>query len=108
MGHERVFLKESSPSKLVLRTMLKQIGHKVLRMTQISVGFRLKMGLVKQTIDFSKCDNSKERMHITICVTSLRYLFRKSNFLELASIKFSWANDRDSLRHIESSSELQT
>ena len=70
MEHVRVFLNESSPNKLVLRTMLKQVDHKVLRMTQISVGFRLKMGLVKQTIDFSKCDNSKVRMRITICVTS--------------------------------------
>ena len=70
MGHVRVFLKDPSPNKLVLRTMQQQIGHKVLRMTRISAGFRLKMGLVKQTIDFSKCDNSKEPMRITICVTS--------------------------------------
>lgn len=70
MGLVRAFHREPSPNRSVLPTILKEIGLKVPKMTLISAGFRLKMGLDKQTIDFSKCDNSKERMRITICVTS--------------------------------------
>ena len=87
MGLVRVVHQETSPNRLDLPTMLKGIDLKDRKMTLISAGFRLKMGLDKQTIDFSKCDNSKERMRITICVT--RRKFHRSNSHEPASIKFS-------------------
>ena len=104
MGLVRVVHQETSPNRLDLPTMLKGIDLKDRKMTLISAGFRLKMGLDKQTIDFSKCDNSKERMRITICVTST---YRRSNFQELVLNKFSLAKDRDSLKHIENSNELR-
>ena len=104
MGLVHAFHRETSPKQSVLPTMLKEIGLKDRKMTRILAGFRLKMGLDKQTIDFSKCDNSKERMRITICVTST---YRRSNFQELVLNKFSLAKDRDSLKHIENSNELR-
>ena len=94
MGLVHAFLTVLHRNSSDLLTTLNPADRKHLKMTLISDEFLPKTEQVKQTIDFSRCDNSKGLMRTITCANQLR----KSNCPELALSKFSRERDQDLLR----------